>query len=492
VWRPRSRLSLRIYLAGLAQIAAVVLGFVLFMEVRAASDRSAQRDARAAVEAVAAKLGDAAAVAHELDRVKAAHGASIVIYDDGGQILATSRRDTDAPAPGMFGPPPGEHGFGPGGFPPPPGDHGFGPRMIPPPPPGERGFEHGPGGFGPPPPGAPLPALMMPVLLPDGREGRAVYALSTHRRPQGDALVILAMVLSVVGVASWLTGRSLARPLARIVGAARAFGAGRLDARAGLPRSDEIGEVATAFDEMADRLTALLRAEKELLANVSHELRTPLARIRVALDLAAEGDTEPLADIAEDLAELERLISDVLTAARLDLGDAAGPGSGGIPPLRQESVDVGELVERAAARFRVAHPERPLVVALAPELPAVDGDPVLLRRVLDNLLENAHKYSRGATDDVELRAARAPGEVRLEVRDRGIGIALEDLPHVFRPFFRADRSRTRATGGLGLGLALARRIVEAHHGTIALESELGKGTRAHVRLPAGAPAPGPS
>jgi signal transduction histidine kinase len=325
----------------------------------------------------------------------------------------------------------------------------------------------------------------MPARLPDGTIGHAVFALREPPGPSRDAPAIIAIVLVAVGVVSLLLARSLTRPLDRLSRAARAFGAGQRDARANLARADEIGDVAAAFDEMAERVTTLLRAEKELLANVSHELRTPLARIRVALDLAEEGDAETaraaLGDIAEDLGELERLISDVLTAARLDLGD--GPASNGIPPLRREPVALAGMLEHAAARFRAAHPDRPLAVAIAPDLPIIDGDPVLLRRVVDNLLENAHKYSRRAEDGVDLAAAREGGEARIEVRDRGIGIAADDLPHVFRPFFRADRSRTRATGGLGLGLALARRIVEAHQGTIALESALGEGTRAVVKLP---------
>jgi signal transduction histidine kinase len=108
---------------------------------------------------------------------------------------------------------------------------------------------------------------------------------------------------------------------------------------------------------------------------------------------------------------------------------------------------------------------------------------VLLRRVVDNLLDNAHEYSPRVEDGVELRVGRDDREIRIEVQDQGIGIAEGDLPHVFRPFFRADRSRARATGGLGLGLALARRIVDAHRGTIALASRAGEGTRAEVRLP---------
>lgn len=455
--RLRPRLALRIYLAGLAQIAVVVLGFLLLARVRAATDAAREREARAAVEAVAAKLGDDAAVRAELDRVAREAGATITIHDDRGRIVATNRRKGDPPPP------------------PPPPDHPFGPHH----PPGEP---HPPGG--PRPPGFPAPAFVIPVHLPGGGQGVAVFALLTPPGPSRDAPAIVAIVLAAVGIVSLLLARSLARPLGRLSRAARAFGAGKLDARAALARSDEIGDVAAAFDEMAERITHLLRAEKELLANVSHELRTPLARIRVALDLAEEGDAETareaLRDIAEDLAELERLISDVLTAARLDLG----PGSNGIPPLRREPVSVAAMLDHAASRFRAAHPGRPLAVTLAEDLPVIEGDPILLRRVFDNLLENAHKYSRAPGDDVALTAACDAAEVRIEVRDHGIGIAAEDLPHVFQPFFRADRSRTRATGGLGLGLALARRIIDAHAGAIALESHPGEGTRAVVRLPA--------
>ncbi|MFT3773362.1 MAG: HAMP domain-containing sensor histidine kinase [Minicystis sp.] len=496
--RVLSRLTLRIYLAGLIQIGAVVLGLLLVVRIRAATDAARERVARVAVDAVAAKLGDDEAVRRELDRVEREEDASITIHDDHGRILVTSRREGDPPPGpprmgqlplfdfgGLSGPPrgrpPHEHGPPPGPRP----DDGRGPPHGPPPGDGHGPMHGPPHGRFPPEPGTTVPAFVMPVRLPDGTEGFALYALRAPPGTRYDGLAILAIALFVVGVVSLLLSRSLARPLGRLSGAARAFGGGKLDARAGLARADEIGDVAAAFDEMAERITTLLRAEKELLANVSHELRTPLARIRVALEIAEEGDAETarqaLGDIAQDLGELERLISDVLTAARLDLGE--GPMGSGIPPLRREHLDVAGMLEHAAARFRSAHPERTLVVAIAPDLPAVDGDPVLLRRVIDNLLENAHKYSPKADSDVELRAARGATSIRIEVRDRGIGIAPEDLPHVFRPFFRADRSRTRKTGGLGLGLALARRIVEAHEGTIAIESTAGEGTRAVVCLP---------
>src|SRR4030095_5542342 len=137
--------------------------------------------------------------------------------------------------------------------------------------------------------------------------------------------------------------------------------------------------------------------------------------------LAAEGDAtvarEAIVDIAQDLDELERLIADVLAAARLDLAEG-GQGSGVLPLLR-ERLSVNDLLERAASRFRSAHPERKLRLESADDLPDVEGDPILLRRVIDNLLDNAHKYSDASSDPIDL-VARARGDVVIEVVDHGI------------------------------------------------------------------------
>jgi len=296
---------------------------------------------------------------------------------------------------------------------------------------------------------------------------------------------LLGAVLLALTIASIPLARAISAPLERLGRAVRAFGAGDLSARARLRVRGEVGEVADAFDQMAERIQALLRSEKELLANVSHELRTPLARIRVALDLASEGDLERsrrfLAEIETDLEELNQLVDDVLTAARLDL--AAGRDSGAELPLRRERIDGRDLVLRAAERFRAAHPERELEFAVEAELPALHADPALLRRVLDNLLDNARKYSDDGTS-ITLAARREAGALSVEVGDHGIGLDEADLARLFTPFFRSDRSRARGTGGVGLGLALARRVVEAHGGRIAVESASGKGTRVRFSVPA--------
>ncbi|XYI01048.1 sensor histidine kinase [Sorangium sp. So ce1128] len=292
------------------------------------------------------------------------------------------------------------------------------------------------------------------------------------------AVPILLMVVAVI------FARHLVRPLQRIASAATRFGQGELTARAGIQRSDEIGEVGRAFDDMADRVTRLMTAQQELLANVSHELQTPLTRIHIAVDLMADGSSdqakELLPEIAHDLAELERLIDDVMMVARLDLSRSQGRAVGA--PLRLESTSAEELVQKAASRFRGQHPTHELVVEVPPGLPALWADAMLVRRVLDNLLENARKYSEpGST--IRVSAAGSAAGVTIAITDSGIGIDEADLQHVFTPFFRSDRSRSRATGGVGLGLGLSRRIVEAHGGTIEIQSTPNRGTTVTLDLP---------
>ena len=295
---------------------------------------------------------------------------------------------------------------------------------------------------------------------------------------------LLGAGLLILGVASFLTARSIVRPLRQLSRAVEAFGGGDLRARSGLERGDEIGELARAFDAMAGRLERLLVAEKELLANVSHELRTPLARIRVALDIAGESSATtqlPVAEIGADLAELETLIDDVFTATRLDI--ARGSSAAAQFPLHRRPMSADVLWSQSVERFRTRHPARPLQIALESDLPPVEVDPMLFRRVLDNLLENADKYTPAADTPIAVRASRRREAVVFEIEDHGVGIAKDDLKEVFTPFFRADRSRTRGTGGVGLGMTLAKRIVEAHGGTIAIQSEVGGGTTVRIQLP---------
>jgi two-component system OmpR family sensor kinase len=286
-------------------------------------------------------------------------------------------------------------------------------------------------------------------------------------------LELLTGVLIVVGAASLWFSRRLAVPLGTLANAARQFGTGTTNARANLERDDELGEVGRAFDDMADRTSALISSQRQLMADVSHELRTPLARIRVALELAAEDPAaakDVLSDVGIDLDEIDQLIADILTTARMESDTA----------IARRPVQVKELADRAISRFEAKHPKRALERSIDGVESSVECDPVLLRRALDNLLDNAAKYSDAP---VGLQIHPNGKAITFTVVDKGIGMTAEELERAGTPFWRSDASRTRKTGGVGLGLALARRIARAHGGDVTLASTKGHGTTAKLEIP---------
>ena len=268
----------------------------------------------------------------------------------------------------------------------------------------------------------------------------------------------------------------LLTPIERLTSAAEAFGRGDLSARSGVESDDEVGKLARSFDEMAGRIQAARKAEKELLANVSHELRTPLARIHVALELIqapGEDVRRRLAVVDEELQELERLIADVLTTSRLELAQA---------PLQRTQVSAAQLVEKGKQRVLALEPQRPVEAEVQPGLQVLADEP-LLSRALDNVLDNARKYGGGPGSPIRVEARKEDGEAVIAVLDGGAGIPADELERIFDPFYRGTTARARETG-FALGLALARRIVEAHGGTIRASNLPGSGARIEMRLPA--------
>ena len=318
------------------------------------------------------------------------------------------------------------------------------------------------------------------VVRSDDGKMIGVYVPKSPGFPWMFFLPLGAGIVLVVGAASLWFSRRLVRPLDQLADAARRFGSGDTGARAALHRDDELGDVGRAFDDMAARTAALISSQRQLMGDVSHELRTPLARIRVALELAAEDPVaakDVLADVGCDLDEIDQLIEDILTTARLDSDRA---------PISRQQMPLAELAERSAARFAARHPGRALEKEIEKPERTIECDPVLLRRALDNLLDNAAKYS---PPDAPVRLAVHPDgdAIAFEVVDRGIGMTTEELERAGTPFWRADGSRARKTGGVGLGLALARRIARAHGGDVVLASRPGAGTTARLEIPAGVP-----
>ena len=306
-----------------------------------------------------------------------------------------------------------------------------------------------------------------------------------HAPPLWRPLLVVALALLVVAVATRPLAQRISRPVERLTDAARRLGGGDLSARAPADgaharRHDEITELTRAFNEMAERVERLVRAEKDLLANVSHELRSPLARIRVALALLprAAGDERLVRDVERDLAELDRLVEDVLTTARLE---ATGL------PARLGPVDARPLLAELAERAR----HDPLTAAMPVSVddgPAVTltADEALLRRALWNLVENAVKYG---APPITLSASLDGERVVFTVSDEGPGVAPGDRERVFAPFYRADSARTpdpsgETRRGVGLGLTLARRVAEVHGGAIAIgPGAAARGCRVTLTIP---------
>ncbi|MGH1342717.1 MAG: sensor histidine kinase [Nannocystales bacterium] len=471
----KSTLSFRIYALGLLQIAVVLFGFgVVAQWDRPAPPDEMRRQEVSLASAVELDLHDAVSVQRHLDLALAEQGVEVEVFDHEDRRIATTIPEDAEPCVEVMGasphdqpPPPPGPGNPPGGPPggPPRGD-------------GRAGVVTGP------PPGSPRPFCYSLPIRSGAGLGKVVFRRVMPGMTSPFAPSVILLTLVTVAVASWLLMRSLVRPLQTLGNAAHALGKGDLAARTGMERDDELGEVAHAFDTMANRIEELVRGERELIANISHEFRTPLARIRVALDLAAESDSADdvrasLGDIVEDLEELDQLVSDVLDSARPVLDPQ---GASGTPTLHSKSFDGTQWLQASAERFAGLYPDRALEIELAAGAP-LRGDPSLLRRMVDNLLDNAQKFSASDPRPISLSSRRVGEWLHIEVRDFGIGIGPEDLDRVFEPFFRADPSRARSTGGTGLGLGLARRIAHAHGGTLALESQVGVGTTARIRLP---------
>jgi len=440
-----ARLVLQIYLFMVLTILAIglVIGMIGIFVV--GPPQFVLPLARYVVSSMAAHLDEPEAMRKEADQIRKEGNARITLYDIGGRLIVSN-----------VSPP----------IPPLPPDQLKRLRS-------ESEFSNG------------MPPTEVVGIR--GSAGISAYGLIMIPPPfEGSGNVVLPIVLVLLGiaVASIVLSRSLVKPITRLSRTAEAFGSGNLGARVQMNRRDAFGELGAAFDEMADRIAVLIQSQKELMANVSHELRTPLARIRVALDIADLGDSEQagaqLTEIAEDMGELERLVNDILMAARLDLEN--GQIDRVNPPMRMKSVDPQSIIAAASDRFRKNHPGHRLEIAIVPPLPVIEADPMLLRRVIDNLLDNAGKYS-DAESVVQVRAQGNDGKLAIEIEDQGIGIDEADLPNVFKPFFRTDPSRARTTGGVGLGLPLSRRIVESHGGTITLESRKGEGTIVRFSVP---------
>jgi signal transduction histidine kinase len=265
-------------------------------------------------------------------------------------------------------------------------------------------------------------------------------------------------LLAIITLLCWWFARHLTQPVRKLQAAVERFGRGELDERVMTTRRDELGELARTFNRMAERIKMLLAAERRLLADISHELRSPLARLSVAIELARTGDPGPQLDRIEKEADrLNSLVGELLQVTRAE-GDPS--------QLRCEGVRLDELVEDVVEDVRVEAGARGCGIELQSSAAVeVNGDPELLRRAVENVLRNAIRYEPPGSN-VEVNV----GPKGVSVRDHGPGVPNDLLDRIFDPFYRVDTHRDRASGGVGLGLSIARRAIALHKGSIRAEN----------------------
>ena len=318
---------------------------------------------------------------------------------------------------------------------------------------------------------------------PNSPEERFLEAL------QGSTLLSLAGAAGLALLLGFILSRTLTRPIRELTVATQKMAKGELEHQVHIHSKDELGALAKSFNQMGHDLSEAIDARQQMTADVAHDLRTPLTVLR--------GYTEPLRDgtlmgspelfniMHEEVVHLQHLIDDLRTLSLADAGEL---------PLEKRLVDPKALLERTALAFVALAEENGvhLAVEADDDLPSIRVDVERMTQVLRNLVSNALRYTPQGGRIVLGAAGNGNGRFNhpqhhhfttLTVSDTGTGMPAEKIPHIFERFYRADKSRSRSGGGSGLGLAIARSIVEAHSGTIAVQSESQKGTTFTISIP---------
>jgi histidine kinase len=317
----------------------------------------------------------------------------------------------------------------------------------------------------------------MPMGMP--QMGRDLF--SNFRSAVTEALLLAtaAALLSALVVSVFVSNR-VVTPIRQMMQASQRIAAGRYRERVDVTGNDELGQLARSFNQMAETLEQTEAMRRDLIGNVAHELRTPLASIKGYMEGLLDGvlpaDAGTYHQVYQEADRLQRLVSDLQELSRVEAGAFE---------LNRQPLAIAGLIQQAAARLRPQFEEKNvrLVLDVPAGLPAVLADEDRISQVLLNLIGNALQYTPPG-GRVAISAGVCPAELEVTVSDTGIGIAADHLPHLFTRFYRVDKSRSRASGGSGIGLTIARHLVEAHGGRIwATSAGPGQGSAFCFTLP---------
>ncbi len=292
-------------------------------------------------------------------------------------------------------------------------------------------------------------------------------------------VILVSLVLMIVGVAGFVMISPLVRNLKALEMATSRFGDGNLDSRAVAKPGDVVGSVAQQFNLMADRIQRLIQRERQLLQSVSHELRTPIARIRFSLDMLNDAETREeqqrrAQEIDGEICEIDQLVGELLDFNRIQSEST---------PLDLQTVPVRPLLEEVVRRLHDFRPAVGIEIVSGDEAQCLARvDRLLFRRAIQNLVSNALRYARG---QIVVRYSREQSATLVEVCDDGPGVPPEQHEQIMQPFFHSDDRSDKESGGVGLGLAIVRRIVALHGGSITIENAEIGGARFLTRWPDG-------
>jgi signal transduction histidine kinase len=308
----------------------------------------------------------------------------------------------------------------------------------------------------------------------DHESGRFIFGLDRglDLDPERKRMVIILLsLLTLILAGAFFSIRWILKPVRWLNEGVREVSRGNLKHQVPLKRSDELRDLAAAFNDMTDRIRDMLHTKEQLLLDVSHELRSPLTRVKVALEFLPDGQAKD--SITGDIAEMENMINNILETARMHYLHGK---------LELECVILADLINDVLSEFEHS-PPGVRVDDISPEI-EVNIDPEQIKTVFNNVMTNAIKFSSPDSDPVQISVKRRQPNIVVQIADSGIGIPQVELSYIFEPFYRVDKSRTMDTGGYGLGLSLCKTIMEAHGGLIEIDSSPGSGTTVKLFFPA--------
>ena len=300
------------------------------------------------------------------------------------------------------------------------------------------------------------------------QQGEGIFLFTVDVGQESDRIrknwILGALVCSIIILlGAYFAIRRILKPIRWLKKGVEQVGEGNLRHRVPEKGSAELRGLSNAFNTMAGRIDHMLQSKEQLLLDVSHEFRSPLTRIKVALEFFPDGSTKN--GVRDDVDELEKMVSEILETARLDSEYGH---------LNLQEVNLNQLLQQTLQIFN--HQLSKIYVHPIPPTPSLKLDAERITIVLRNILNNALKYSSSSEKPVEVSQNQDNSNVILRIKNHGRGIPQEELPHIFEPFYRVDKSRSKETGGYGLGLHLCQKIMEAHGGRIEVSSTLSEET----------------